>query len=82
MLENRRIRVALAGALKQTDIPVLAPASLKALELEAGGAAAVLADGRRLAAPLVVGGGRPAGRRRAGWREWGPWAGPTGSRAW
>ena len=54
MLENRRIRVALAQALAQTDIQVLAPASLAALEVEAGGARAVLADGRTITAPLLV----------------------------
>ena len=54
MLENRRTRVALAQALAETDIQVLAPASLASLEREAGGARAILADGRVIAAPLVV----------------------------
>jgi 2-octaprenyl-6-methoxyphenol hydroxylase len=54
MLENRRIRVALAQRLGETDIEVLAPASLAGLEVEAGHAEAILADGRRIVAPLVV----------------------------
>jgi 2-octaprenyl-6-methoxyphenol hydroxylase len=54
MLENRRIRLALAQALAETDIRVLAPASLAALQIEAGHATARLADGRAVTAPLVV----------------------------
>ena len=54
MLENRRIRVALAQALAETDIRVLAPASLAALEVEAGYVTARLADGRAVTAPLAV----------------------------
>jgi 2-octaprenyl-6-methoxyphenol hydroxylase len=54
MLENRRIRVALAQALAETDIRVLAPASLTALAVEAGHVTARLADGRAITAPLVV----------------------------
>jgi 2-octaprenyl-6-methoxyphenol hydroxylase len=54
MLENRRTRVALAQALGETDIQVLAPASLAGLERDAGGARAVLADGRTITAPLAV----------------------------
>jgi 2-octaprenyl-6-methoxyphenol hydroxylase len=54
MLENRRIRQGLAEALKASDIQVLAPARLERLEIDAGRAQAVLADGRVIAAPLVV----------------------------
>jgi len=54
MLENRRIRLALAEGLKASDIQVLAPATLARVEVEAGGASAMLADGRTLSAPLVV----------------------------
>lgn len=68
MLENRRIRVALAQALAETDIPVLAPASLEALQVEPGQAKAILADGRLILAPLVVAadGRRSQARRLAG----------------
>jgi len=55
MVENRRTRVALAQTLKDTDIQVLAPAGLERLEIEEGRARVVLADGRALTAPLVVG---------------------------
>src|ERR1700744_4776519 len=44
MLENRRIRVALAQVLGETDIEVLAPASLSALDVQPGHAQALLAD--------------------------------------
>jgi 2-octaprenyl-6-methoxyphenol hydroxylase len=54
MLENRRIRQALAEALKATDIPVLAPARLETLDVEPGRVRTVLSDGRVLEAPLVV----------------------------
>ena len=55
MVENRRSRVALAQALMQTDIQVLAPATLERLDIEEGRVRVVLADGRVLTAPLVVG---------------------------
>jgi 2-octaprenyl-6-methoxyphenol hydroxylase len=54
MLENRRIRQGLAEALKASDIKVLAPARLERLQIDAGRATAVLADGRVVEAPLVV----------------------------
>jgi 2-octaprenyl-6-methoxyphenol hydroxylase len=54
MLENRRIRQGLAGALKTSDIAVLAPARLEQLRLDPGRARAELADGRVVEAPLVV----------------------------
>jgi 2-octaprenyl-6-methoxyphenol hydroxylase len=55
MLENRRIRAALAQAVKTAGIEVLAPASVKTVALDEGPARVVLADGRELSAPLVVG---------------------------
>lgn len=55
MIENRRIRAALAETVLERGIAVLAPASVVAVERDAAGATAVLADGRRLRAPLVVG---------------------------
>ena len=54
MLENRRIRQGLAEALKATDILVLSPARLEALEIDGGRARAVLGDGRVIEAPLVA----------------------------
>jgi 2-octaprenyl-6-methoxyphenol hydroxylase len=54
MLENRRIRVGLAEALKASDIEVLAPAALERIDFGEGVATAVLADGRALRAPLVA----------------------------
>ena len=54
MLENRRIRQGLAGALNASDIAVLAPARLEQLQIEPGRAQAVLGDGRTVQAPLVV----------------------------
>jgi 2-octaprenyl-6-methoxyphenol hydroxylase len=54
MLENRRIRLGLAEALKATDIAVLAPARLEGLEVEPGRVRAMLADGRAIEAPLAV----------------------------
>jgi 2-octaprenyl-6-methoxyphenol hydroxylase len=52
MIENRRIRAALAEAVRERGIVVLAPA---AVERDAAGAAVTLTDGRRLVAPLIVG---------------------------
>ena len=54
MLENRRIRQGLAGALGASDIAVLAPARLERLEIGPGHAQAILSDGRAVQAPLVV----------------------------
>jgi len=54
MLENRRIRAALAEAIQAAGIEVLAPASVTTVEL-GGQARVLLADGRELTAPLVVG---------------------------
>jgi len=55
MLENRRIRAALAEAVTQARIEVFAPARVERVEVDARGAAVGLADGRTLRAPLVVG---------------------------
>lgn len=55
LLENRRIRAALAEAVGEAGIQVLAPARVSACATGARGAAVTLADGRTLVAPLVVG---------------------------
>jgi 2-octaprenyl-6-methoxyphenol hydroxylase len=54
LLENRRIRVALAQGIKTAGIPVLAPAVIETLDFAAAGGTVVLADGRTLRAPLIV----------------------------
>ena len=55
MMENRRTRAALAEAVEAAGIAVLAPARVATVETGATVAVVVLADGRRLSAPLVVG---------------------------
>ena len=55
MVENRRIRVALAKAVETAGLEVRAPASVKTVETDPGKATVVLADGARLTARLVVG---------------------------
>jgi 2-octaprenyl-6-methoxyphenol hydroxylase len=66
MLENRRTRAALAQAVGDAGIEVLAPARVEAVQVEASAATVALADGRRLRAPLVVGAeGRGSIVRRA-----------------
>ena len=55
MIENRRIRAALAEAINSAGIAVLAPASVVTVEADVGAAKVILADGRVLTAPLVVG---------------------------
>jgi 2-octaprenyl-6-methoxyphenol hydroxylase len=55
MLENRRIRTALAEAIQAAGIEVLAPARAETIELDGGQARVRLADGRVLDAPVVVG---------------------------
>jgi len=55
MIENRRTRAALAEAIEQAGITVLAPARVETVRIEPGGANVILADGRVLTAPLVVG---------------------------
>jgi 2-octaprenyl-6-methoxyphenol hydroxylase len=55
MLENRRIRAALAEAVAAAGIEVMAPARVQSVELEPGQARVRLGDGRELTAPVVVG---------------------------
>ena len=54
LIENRHIRAALASAVTEAGIEVLAPAQVIAVGRESL-AVAILADGRSLTAPLVVG---------------------------
>jgi 2-octaprenyl-6-methoxyphenol hydroxylase len=66
MVENRRIRVALAEAVTRVGIEVRAPASVATVKTDVGKATVVLADGNELVAPLVVGAeGRGSTVRRA-----------------
>ena len=66
MVENRRIRVALAEAVTRAGIEVRAPATVARVETDAGKATVTLADGSTLIAPLVVGAeGRGSTVRRA-----------------
>jgi 2-octaprenyl-6-methoxyphenol hydroxylase len=66
MLENRLIRAALATAVSQADIALMAPARVAAVEVEAARTRVKLEDGRVLTAPLVVGAeGRGSIVRRA-----------------
>ncbi|MHC3126319.1 2-octaprenyl-6-methoxyphenyl hydroxylase [Brevundimonas sp. GN22] len=55
MLENRRIRQALAEALPKAEVEILAPAAVQSVNVEPGDAEVTLKDGRTLKAPLVVG---------------------------
>ena len=55
MLENRRTRAGLAEAVQRAGLAVLAPAAVAGVDFGPARAEVVLADGRRLAAPLVVG---------------------------
>ena len=55
LIENRRIRAALAQQVKAAKIKVLAPARVSGLEISADGAVVRLEDGRAVTAPLVVG---------------------------
>ena len=55
MLENRSIRAALAEAVMDAAIPVLAPATVVSASGDGAGAGVTLSDGRVLRAPLVVG---------------------------
>ena len=65
MIENRRIRAALAEAVARAGLDVRAPASVAAVETDAGRATVVLGDGSRLSAPLVVGAEGRGSRVRA-----------------
>lgn len=64
MIENRRIRQALAGTLAESAVRLIAPAAVAGVERDAGGATVRLADGRSLRAPLVVGAEGRASRVR------------------
>ena len=55
MLENRRIRQALAEALPKAGVEILAPAAVKSVKTDTAQAIVTLNDGRTLEAPLVVG---------------------------
>lgn len=55
MLENRSIRAALAQAVMDAAIPVLAPATAVSASVDVAVAEVTLSDGRVLRAPLVVG---------------------------
>ncbi len=55
MVENRRIRAALAEAVGRSDIEILAPARVASVEVQAGSALVTLEDGRLLSAPVVIG---------------------------
>jgi 2-octaprenyl-6-methoxyphenol hydroxylase len=55
MVENRRIRTALAEAVTAAGIEVRAPASVASVEAGPARTVVTLADGARLEAPLVVG---------------------------
>ena len=66
MVENRRIRVALAEAVTAAGIEVRAPSSVASVQTDAGKATVTLADGATLIASLVVGAeGRGSTVRRA-----------------
>lgn len=74
MLENRRIRQALAEALPKAGVEMITPASVKKVDVEPGHARVTLNDGRILEAPLVVGAEgrgstvrREAGIQTLGW---------------
>jgi 2-octaprenyl-6-methoxyphenol hydroxylase len=55
MLENRSIRAALAQAVMDAAIPVLAPATVVSASVDGAAAEVTLSDGCVLRAPLVVG---------------------------
>lgn len=65
MIENRRIRAALAQAVARAGLEVRAPAAVATVETDAGQATVTLGDGSRLHAPLVVGAEGRGSRVRA-----------------
>lgn len=66
LIENRQIRAALAQAVTEQQIPVIAPMAAKNLAVAPDGARLTLADGRVLSAPLAVSAeGRGSVLRRA-----------------
>ena len=55
IVENRHIRAALHEAVaRQANLELLAPATVKSLTVEAGGAVARLANGEEISAALVI----------------------------
>jgi 2-octaprenyl-6-methoxyphenol hydroxylase len=68
MVENRRIRQALAAALAERKVAAFAPAAVSGAVVADPACTAILADGRRLEAPLIVGaeGRRSVVREAAG----------------
>lgn len=65
MVENRRIRTALAEAVARAGLEVRAPASVAAVETDPGQATVILGDGTRLRGALVVGAEGRGSRVRA-----------------
>lgn len=66
MVENRRIRVALAEAVTRAGIEVRAPAAVASVDVGPGRAVVTLKDGATITAPLVIGAeGRGSTVRRA-----------------
>jgi 2-octaprenyl-6-methoxyphenol hydroxylase len=66
MLENRRVRLTVAGALKAADIQILAPARIVSTDFSGAMARLTLDDGRVLKAPLAVAAdGRGSAMRKA-----------------
>ncbi|HEY3798176.1 MAG TPA: UbiH/UbiF/VisC/COQ6 family ubiquinone biosynthesis hydroxylase [Caulobacteraceae bacterium] len=75
MLENRRIRTALAEAVARAGLKVLAPAAVAKVDFEPAAACVTLRDGRVLRAPLLVGAeGRGSVAREAGGIETVAWS--------
>ena len=68
LVENARIRAALAEALARSSVALLAPARVAGVEVDGGAVQVRLEDGRALRTPLVVGaeGRRSAVREAAG----------------
>ena len=79
MVENRRLRAALAEALTKAGIAVYTPSSVQSLAADSRDAQVTLADGRVLTTPLLVGAeGRASPvRQGAGIKTWG-WDYPQG----
>ena len=66
LIENRRLRVALTGALKAAGVTIVAPTRVAGLTVEGPRATLSLQDGRTLTADLVVGAeGRESAVRKA-----------------
>lgn len=65
MVENRQARVALSRALERSNVRLMTPVGLEALEGDAFGVTATLTSGGRLRAPLVVGAEGRTSRVRA-----------------